>query len=152
LDVVLLKRRDGHSLNQHKLQPPLHKEVVHGPIVLTRMDETATPQDFSLEEYRVFQKQEIAEFDIELDSPLDNDSAAVDIHSADDDEAASASDGDYSVGEDDVDEHDDEMDAVFSLILQKVVEKFQVEHGREPTEQEIEVGSCRHHHRRDDEP
>jgi hypothetical protein len=80
LDVVLLRLREpGDDLptNTHKLQPPLHKAVVVGPILCVRMDEDAKPQNFTLSEYTAFQALEIAEFEIESASEDEADSEGV---------------------------------------------------------------------------
>jgi len=54
LDVVIIKSIDARELNENRLPPPFDHVVVHGNILLVRMDENSDHQQFTLEEYRSF--------------------------------------------------------------------------------------------------
>lgn len=60
LEVVLVIRgdqTDGNILmNTHILQPPFHNAKVRGDILLMRNNEDGIPVNFSIEEYKAFQK------------------------------------------------------------------------------------------------
>lgn len=77
LEVVLVIRGDqtdeNVQMNAHELQPPFHNAKVRGDILLMRNDAEGTPVNFSIEEYKAFQK-----LDIEKWEPAD--------HSDDDDD------------------------------------------------------------------
>jgi hypothetical protein len=53
-DVVIVKATQAVVPNTHHLPPPFETEEVYGPIVLIRMDQSAEPQDYCLEEYRQY--------------------------------------------------------------------------------------------------
>ena len=51
--VVITKGLSNNlSENKNRLPPPFHNEKHHGDIVLIRMDDDATPEDFTLDEYK----------------------------------------------------------------------------------------------------
>ena len=51
-EMVIIVRRQRHGIiNTHILPPPFHNDTIRGDICLVRMDETATPQDYTREEY-----------------------------------------------------------------------------------------------------
>lgn len=55
LDVVIIRSIDARELkNENRLPPPFDHVVVHGNILLVRMDENSEHQPFTLEEYRSF--------------------------------------------------------------------------------------------------
>lgn len=54
LDVVIMKPQEATILNKNILPPPFDEEIVHGSILLVRMDENSDPQDFTVEEYLSF--------------------------------------------------------------------------------------------------
>jgi hypothetical protein len=55
LDVVIIRSIDARELkNENRLPPPFDHIVVHGNILLVRMDENSEHQPFTLEEYRSF--------------------------------------------------------------------------------------------------
>jgi hypothetical protein len=54
IDVVILKcEKSPFDLmeNRNTLPEPFNNEVIHGPILLVRMDENSEPQDFTLGEF-----------------------------------------------------------------------------------------------------
>ena len=53
INVVVVKLLDsiGQEQNTHRLPKPLHKEIVHGPIVLIRIDDDGEPKNFTLDEW-----------------------------------------------------------------------------------------------------
>jgi Family of unknown function (DUF5880) len=71
LEVVLVIRGDqtdeNIQMNAHVLQPPFHNAKVRGDILLMRNDEEGIPVNFSIAEYKDFQK-----LDIEKWEPADN--------------------------------------------------------------------------------
>jgi hypothetical protein len=55
IDVVIMKAETSTSTtNENTLPPPFDREEVHGKVLLVRMDENSEPQDFTLEEYKLF--------------------------------------------------------------------------------------------------
>lgn len=55
LDVVIIRSIDARELkNENRLPPPFDHTVVHGNILLVRMDENSEHQPFTLEEYKSF--------------------------------------------------------------------------------------------------
>ena len=54
IDVVIMKPEDGKVKNENTLPPPFDTEDVYGKILLVRMDEHSEPQDFTLEEFKLF--------------------------------------------------------------------------------------------------
>lgn len=49
--IVFMTRREPlHTVNPHKLPPPLHNEDVYGPIICMRMD-GGIDQDFTINAY-----------------------------------------------------------------------------------------------------
>jgi|TARA_B110000305_G_C18954950_1_gene410098 hypothetical protein len=54
IDVVIMKPEDGKLKNANTLPIPFDVEDVYGKILLVRMDENSDPQDFTLEEYKLF--------------------------------------------------------------------------------------------------
>lgn len=60
-DIVILKADESPfelTLNRNKLPPPFDNEIVHGPILLVRMDHNADHQDFLIEEYRHYLQEQ----------------------------------------------------------------------------------------------
>lgn len=51
IDVVIMKAEDGKVKNENTLPHPFDAEVIHGKILLVRMDENSEPKDFTLNEY-----------------------------------------------------------------------------------------------------
>ena len=56
-DVVIVKATRHLVPNTHRLPPPFSSEEVYGPIVLIRMDQSAEPRDYHLEEYRQYRSE-----------------------------------------------------------------------------------------------
>ena len=59
MDVVIMKCRDSVlelELNTHVLPLPFENEETFGSILLVRMDENSDPKDFTLREYRDFER------------------------------------------------------------------------------------------------
>lgn len=54
IDVVIMMPEDGKVKNENTLPHPFDVEDVYGKILLVRMDENSDPQDFTLEEYKLF--------------------------------------------------------------------------------------------------
>ena len=54
INVVILKSEDNKVRNENTLVHPFDNEKVYGKILLVRMDENSEPQDFTLQEYRLF--------------------------------------------------------------------------------------------------
>jgi Family of unknown function (DUF5880) len=67
LEVVLVIRGDqtdeNVQINLHELQPPFHNATVRGDILLMRNDEDGTPVNFTIEEYKDFQKLHIEKWE-----------------------------------------------------------------------------------------
>ena len=56
ISVVIVQRADqedlvasGAPLNEHKLQPPFHEEVLRGDLLLMRTDDEGEPENFTLQ-------------------------------------------------------------------------------------------------------
>jgi Family of unknown function (DUF5880) len=56
-DVVIVKATRHPVPNTHRLPPPFESEEAYGPIVLIRMDQSAEPRDYHLEEYRQYRSE-----------------------------------------------------------------------------------------------
>lgn len=56
---------DGKALNVHKLQPPFHKYVVYGDILLMKLGDDSEPCDFNMVEYDRFSKIEMEPWELE---------------------------------------------------------------------------------------
>ena len=56
-DVVIVKATRHPVPNTHRLPPPFASEEVYGPILLIRMDQSAEPRDYHLEEYRQYRSE-----------------------------------------------------------------------------------------------
>ncbi|GAB5369161.1 hypothetical protein AAMO2058_001381900 [Amorphochlora amoebiformis] len=84
LDVVVMIRRDQEGLpeNKHHLPKPYTTAQVFGDILLIRMDESATPQDISLAEYKAYVEKK----ESEADEPEDANEHAYDVDEEEDDE------------------------------------------------------------------
>eukprot|EP01138_Halocafeteria_seosinensis_P005448 gb/GECG01005569.1/.p1 GENE.gb/GECG01005569.1/~~gb/GECG01005569.1/.p1 ORF type:complete len:306 (+),score=98.45 gb/GECG01005569.1/:1-918(+) len=155
IDTVVLKLRNpGENAvkNPHKLQPPLHNQVVYGPLLMVRMDADANPQDFTKQEYLEYLKKDIEPFEIS-DQPVgpsgeplqenQEDEEEDEYDEDDDDDEEEEEDDDEEEGDDDEEEDDDdEEDAndeemIHMVILNKVMEQFKEQHGREPSEDEL---------------
>jgi hypothetical protein len=54
IDVVIMKAENALIINENTLPEPFEKEETYGKILLLRMDENSEPQDFTLEEYKLF--------------------------------------------------------------------------------------------------
>lgn len=157
-EIVLMMRKDapeGTPINKHKLQPPLHKREIAGDMMLVRMDQEAMPQDFTLAMYEKFSALEIEEFEIS-DSEDEGEAAGGGMASAaallmadgddaendeddggfepEDDEADEDESGDDEDEADDGDMNEDEFRA---YLTQRVVENFEAQNGRKPTEEEL---------------
>ena len=69
--VVLIARSDyeepNQSLSAHKLQPPFHNFTVHGDVLLMKLGDDSTPEDYRRSEYEEFQKLVIDEWEIASD-------------------------------------------------------------------------------------
>lgn len=140
LDVVLLKRRDDDTPyqseeSQHKLPRPFSTERVRGPIVLTR-----SPHHFSLAEWQQHQ--------LETKDFSDAGEAAgahhVTVNWEEDEFCRNRKDSVTSTksaaGHMSQSEEDGETprDAVAALVLVKMASKFGQEHGRAPTQDELD--------------
>lgn len=58
IDVVIMKSQTATVKNENVLPKPFDEEDVCGKILLIRMDENSEPQDFSLDEYISFSRNE----------------------------------------------------------------------------------------------
>ena len=116
------------DINKHKLQPPFHKaDDIYGDILLTKSDKNGNPKDFTLKEYKAFQKLKIKEWepkDEESEEELDEE----DDDGEDDDE------------EDDAEEDDDDDDEeeFMEALQQKLIDSYKEKHGKEPSKKEVE--------------
>ena len=118
--------------NPHKLQPPFHQAEVRGPIVLTRSGENGEPLDFTLSEYKEFQKLKIEEFTVSMEDLDEQD------EEEDDNEEEEESEGDYDPeNEEEDDEDDDGFDGFIDMLLGRVVQQFIEKQGREPDAAEL---------------
>jgi Family of unknown function (DUF5880) len=77
LEVVLVIRGDqtdeNIQMNAHVLQPPFHNAKVRGDILLMRNDEEGIPMNFSIAEYKDFQKLDIEKWEPAYNSDDDDD-------------------------------------------------------------------------------
>eukprot|EP00940_MAST-03C_sp_MAST-3C-sp2_P002436 g2436.t1 len=120
--------------NTHKLQPPLHKAVIRGPIVLTRSGEHGEPLDFTLKEWDEFKARDIPEWEVEeADAPAEES----DEEGEEEDEEEDGEDA-YNPSEEDDDDEDDGFDGFIDMLLGRIVQQFVEKNGREPTHQEAQ--------------
>jgi Family of unknown function (DUF5880) len=69
IDCVVMGLRDQKpkkmKKNAHRLQPPMHEEVVYGPMAVLRISaEDSEPADFTSEEYKAWQEKTIKPEDV----------------------------------------------------------------------------------------
>eukprot|EP00939_MAST-03C_sp_MAST-3C-sp1_P000101 g101.t1 len=121
------------KINKHKLQPPLHKAVVKGIIVLTRSGEEGEPLDFTLKEWQNFLKKDIPEWEVDENLVVKVDGEA----DQDDEEEEEDGEDEYNPSEGEEDE-DDGFDGFIDMLLGRVVQQFVSKHGREPSEEEAQ--------------
>ena len=57
IQVVIMKSVRHEVYNHNKLPKPFDNEEVYGPMLLVRMDDTAEPKDFTLDEYITFSRE-----------------------------------------------------------------------------------------------
>eukprot|EP01084_Bolivina_argentea_P089519 161526_1 len=157
--VVMARRDDGHlgtrqegeeaaaetikdkitlPLNEHiPLRAPLDTELVAGDMVLIRMDEEGEPVDLTLSEYTMFKDTIVGEDEKaavmdKIDEVAEEDSEEEEI-----DEDEGSEDEGVEESEESDDGDDEEADMFHELLFNKVVTEFAIEHGREPTEEEL---------------
>jgi hypothetical protein len=128
IQVILVKGRIESlnvPVNEHKLRWPFHVEEVRGDILLYRVDESATPIDFTLEEYKAWAARAGAE-----------DTQKAEAFEKAQEEQQSAED-------DDDDKEMLQMDesVMRAQVHNMVRRQFAVKFGREPTEEELETFS-----------
>ncbi len=95
-DSVLLIMRGkaeelGLTINKNKLQPPFHDAQIPGDILLQRSDADGNVLDFTLKQYKIFQKKEIKEWEPADD---DNDEGEEEEDDGEDDDEEGDEEGD----------------------------------------------------------
>lgn len=125
LNVVVMARLDakeeGAPRSKAVLKRPFHEAEVHGDVLLVRMDDSATPQDFSLKEYEDFvpgpaddpaeEDEEPEDAEGEDDEDDEGDEDDEDDEDDSEEESGGEEDGEDGEGGDDDEEGDEEEDA-----------------------------------------
>ena len=138
--VVIVLRDQANvdrPLNKHRLQPPLHKEVVKGDILIMKVAEEDSAGnfflDYDVESFEKFMEMKIDEFEVSANA---KDLAKGLILGQGDESSEDESENeDESVeGESDSDDGQE----MVAYLLSNMAERFKSLHGREPTEEELE--------------
>ena len=159
--VVVRSRSDALPVSAQTLPFPLHTATVRGDMVVMRSDEKGVPENLtrdvfeayasrpvSEEERRRFEQeaaQAVEEEEDEEDEEEEEEEAGsglAAIVEGDEDEDGDEEDEDFEEGDEEVDDDDEDEEADADTadkveVLQQVITKFQEQHGREPTMDEV---------------
>ena len=119
INDALQKKAKTSTKNNHTLQPPFQNAVVYGDILVTKSDEEGIPLDFTLSEYKNFQKLDLPEWEVSEDD--DDDEEEVDNDDVDDDEADAAAEAEF-----------------IEALKIKLKDAFKDSNGRSPSKTELE--------------
>ena len=125
----MVSKDASQPTNEHELPAPFGDEDVPGDIILTRSDANGQAEDFTLAEY--------AEF-CAAGGKVDGAGSGEEEESEgeyDDEDDEDDSDDEEEDSEGDDDDEDGEMDFK-DMMMGKLVDRFEEEHGRKPTEKE----------------
>jgi hypothetical protein len=132
--IVCVRDSNGCPENTHKLPMPFTDDDVKGDLLLMKVDENAVPRDFTTKEYNEFKNKEPEEWQMKKPEEANADQEEEEEEEEDeDDEHEEEHDG-----EDDEDD-EEHMGAFIEMMLSKVVERFESDNGRKPSEGELAV-------------
>ena len=142
-DIIIMSLRHppaSAKVNASALCKPFAEEEVKGPMLLVRMID-GSPEDITLKQWKEFFANPPEEEEVEEEEEFD-----VEISDASDDEAVSGEEEEESdpASEPEYDEDDEEDEiegeaAIEEMLKAQVAGKFELEHGKAPSEEELEA-------------
>jgi hypothetical protein len=153
---ALVKDSQLPPINPHSLQPPLHKALVRGDIVILKVAETKEELDeetdteepeitapsneefflsYTKSQYIAFaSRTDIEEHDVEPEKAGECEEEEKD---ASDEEADKEESEPYQLGQEEEEIDDEDKSAMFNLVMNEVLRQYRDEHGRGPHTHEL---------------